>query len=106
MIHIGSKIQEVYQKTGMKRSAFAYAIDLTPNVVYNIFKRESIDTTLLLKISKALSHDFFQYFSDEENTPIVKEPEPNYSAPKKMRIMVEVELSEIEYRALIGKAVI
>ena len=33
-----------------------------PNV-YDIFERPSIDTTLLLKLSQILNHDFFADFS-------------------------------------------
>ncbi len=32
--------------------------------IYSIFKRASIDTTQLLRISVALQHDFFQYYAD------------------------------------------
>lgn len=33
--------------------------------VYSIFKRESIDTTLLLRISEILHHNFFDYYIKE-----------------------------------------
>lgn len=32
--------------------------------VYKIFRKEYIDTELLMRISKILDYDFFQYFSD------------------------------------------
>ncbi len=35
-----------------------------PNVYY-IFKQESINTDLLLRISRALNHDFFIHYSHE-----------------------------------------
>ncbi len=34
--------------------------------VYKIYARASIDTELLLRISKALNHDFFRYYSIDE----------------------------------------
>lgn len=33
--------------------------------VYDIFRRESIDTSLLSRISAALGHDFFKDLSDD-----------------------------------------
>jgi len=35
-----------------------------PNIYY-IFQQQSINTDLLLKISVALNHDFFSYYSRE-----------------------------------------
>lgn len=33
--------------------------------VYNIFKRQSIDTETLLRISQILNHDFFSYYRQQ-----------------------------------------
>lgn len=69
-IHIGKKIQEVLKQTRYKKTEFADMINISRTVVYDIFKRETIDTGLLKKISKVLNHDFFSYY---EKVSVVKE---------------------------------
>ena len=34
------------------------------NVLYKIFEKPSIDTSLLLRISSILNYDFFKYYTD------------------------------------------
>ena len=50
MIHIGSIIKEVFENHRGN--------------VYDIFSRASIDTLLLLRLSKILDHDFFADISE------------------------------------------
>jgi transcriptional regulator with XRE-family HTH domain len=60
-IHIGQKIKGVVEKRGMTVSEFGRRINKSRENIYSIFKRKSIDTTLLEKISEVLEHNFFQY---------------------------------------------
>ena len=53
----------------MRGTEFAAAINRDRQVIYDIFKRESIDTELLQNISKVLNHDFFSYYSNETAEP-------------------------------------
>lgn len=62
-IHIGKKVKEVWRASRMKGTEFATAINKDRQVIYDIFKRETIDTGLLQKIGKVLDHDFFNYYS-------------------------------------------
>ncbi|MBQ2808584.1 MAG: XRE family transcriptional regulator [Bacteroidaceae bacterium] len=64
MIHIGSIIKEKFDELGLPVSWFAKELCCDRTNVYSIFKRESIDTSLLVKISIILNHDFFRYYSD------------------------------------------
>ena len=75
-LHIGKKIKEVWRKSRLKGTEFASAINRDRQVIYDIFKRESIDTELLQKISKVLNHDFFSYYSNENH--VVKEPKDKF----------------------------
>ena len=61
-IHIGKKIQDVVDNSSYTIVAFAKEIGLTRDGVYKIFKKESIDTEQLQKISKVLDHNFFSYY--------------------------------------------
>ena len=62
-MHIGKKVKEVWRASRMKGTEFAVAINKDRQVIYDIFKRETIDTGLLQKIGKVLDHDFFNYYS-------------------------------------------
>jgi DNA-binding Xre family transcriptional regulator len=68
-VHIGSKIKQITAKKGVNITEFSRRINTSRENVYGIFKRKTIDTGLLEKISKILEHDFFQYYSPvhEEN---------------------------------------
>lgn len=65
MIHIGSIIKKRFDEQGESVSWFAKQLCCDRTNVYSIFKRESIDTALLVKISTILKHDFFKYYSDD-----------------------------------------
>lgn len=62
-VHIGSKIKSSVTKKGMTVSEFGRRINKSRENVYSIYKRKSIDTALLLNISKVLEYDFFQYYT-------------------------------------------
>lgn len=69
MIHIGKIIKEKFDEQGLSVSWFAKELCCDRTNIYSIFKRESIDTSLLVKISTILKHDFFKYYSkDIENS--------------------------------------
>ena len=65
MIHIGSIIKKKFDELGISASWFAKELCCDRTNVYSIFKRESIDTSLLVKISLILKHDFFKYYSQD-----------------------------------------
>lgn len=60
-MHIGSLIKEVFDN-GPKTwtvTWFARQLNCDRRNIYNIFARHSIDTVLLMRISKILRHNFF-----------------------------------------------
>lgn len=65
MIHIGNIIKEKFDEQGLSVSWFAKELCCDRTNIYSIFKRESIDTSLLVKISTILKHDFFKYYSND-----------------------------------------
>jgi transcriptional regulator with XRE-family HTH domain len=85
-IHIGKKIKEIVVQSRLKKTEFADLINISRTVVYDIFKRETIDTALLQTISKVLDHDFFGYYNSKLHA---KENKENYSYATK------AELSEV-----------
>jgi transcriptional regulator with XRE-family HTH domain len=61
-VHIGKLIRERLEEIGMSKSEFSRRINTSPQNVYGIFKRKSIDTELLQQISEVLKFDFFSYY--------------------------------------------
>lgn len=63
-IQIGKLIREKFLESGLSIEQFADTIFCKRDNVYDIFRRERIDTGQLLKISKVLNFDFFKLYSD------------------------------------------
>ena len=64
-IHIGRLIEEQLRRDERSVSWLARQIPCTRNHVYKILRKPSIDCALLLRISKALQFNFFQYYAAE-----------------------------------------
>ena len=65
MIHIGNIIKKIFEAQGSSVSWLAKQLCCDRTNIYSIFNRERIDTELLKKISIALNHDIFKYYSEE-----------------------------------------
>ena len=57
--HIGKLIKEELERQERTVSWFARKLYCDRSNVYKLFKRSTIDTELLLRISLILNHDFF-----------------------------------------------
>jgi transcriptional regulator with XRE-family HTH domain len=66
-VHIGQKVQEVFEQKALKLSDFADQLGTVRQNVYRIFKKHHLDTGLLMKISEVLNHNFFQYYCQSTN---------------------------------------
>lgn len=64
-IHIGNLIKEELLQQERTISWFARKLYCDRSNVYDIFRRESIDTELLLRISLILERNFFLLYVDE-----------------------------------------
>lgn len=65
MVHIGHLIEEELRKQERSVTWFANKLYCDRTNVYKIFKKQSIDTELLLRISNILKHNFFQHYNSE-----------------------------------------
>ena len=65
MIHIGNIIKKIFEAQGGSVPWLAKQLYCDRTNIYSIFNRERIDTELLKKISIALNHDIFKYYSEE-----------------------------------------
>ena len=62
-IHIGEIIKHVMKEQGRSPSWLAKQLGCERANVYDIYKRQYIDTHLLQKVSIILNYDFFQVYS-------------------------------------------
>lgn len=79
MIHIGQLIKQKVKESERKRDAIEEELDMVRSNLDNIFTRETIDTGLLLRISKALDYDFFRHYSATIPTAKCELPTPKNS---------------------------
>lgn len=63
-IHIGHLIQETLESQGRSVAWLARKLNYTRENMYNIFKKQWIDTETLMKISLALDRNFFLLYLD------------------------------------------
>lgn len=67
MFHIGKIIEEEVHKQGRTIKWVSEQLHCDRTNVYDIFKRKSIDTDKLFRISIILNHNFFKYYEEEFN---------------------------------------
>ena len=65
MVHIGQLIEQELRRQRRSVSWFAKELYCDRTNVYKLFRKESIDTLLLYRISCILSHVFFKYYTDD-----------------------------------------
>ena len=87
-VHIGERIRQRAKELRIGPTELGKLINTSKQNVYGIYKRKSIDTEMLRKLSKALSCDFFQYYHNE-TVSFANESAPVYG--KKARAAVSVE---------------
>lgn len=63
-IHIGEMVKAQFQKRGCTVSWLARQLHCDRANIYNIFKRESLDTHRLYELCDILETNFFQLLSD------------------------------------------
>jgi transcriptional regulator with XRE-family HTH domain len=92
--HAGEKVKTYFEETGMSVSEFARRLNCHRQNVYDIFKRQNIDLSLLQRISKVLEHDFVsELYGSPNNAKIT------------LKFAVTVELENGECRVTEVKAV-
>lgn len=78
MVHIGKIIQEELRRQERTPAWLARKINCERTNIYYIFSRSSINTELLLLISRALNYDFFRFYSAElSDTPDATDHSPS-----------------------------
>lgn len=75
MVHIGKLIEEELHRQEHSVTWFANKLYCDRTNVYKIFKRQSIDTDLLFRISSILNHNFFEHYDSELSQRSDKNPQ-------------------------------
>jgi predicted transcriptional regulator len=71
-IHIGKIIERKLAEKSMTKTELADKISKERSTVYDIFDRKSVDTELLIDISKALDYDFIRnIYYGEKTSPTI-----------------------------------
>ena len=65
MIHIGSLIEQELRRQDRSVTWLAGGLHCDRTNVYKVFKKKSMDTRLLVKISIILQHNFFLDYAEE-----------------------------------------
>jgi hypothetical protein len=81
-VHIGSIIKSRAKAIRLGPTELGMRIETSKQNVYGIFKRKSIDTELLVRISVALDHDFFLYLSKSLNGSVQRPSDAGKSPSK------------------------
>ena len=64
-MHIGQHIKQVMKEKNITATQLAKDICCTRPHIHKIFRKDNLDISLLLHISKALQHDFFKDLSEK-----------------------------------------
>lgn len=92
LIHIGKIIKKAVKKKGISVTDFADKINYSRRNVYEIFDRETIDTSLLIKINKILEENLFIHYLSESDINELKNSQPT---PEGLKEIVNDLKSEI-----------
>lgn len=65
MIHIGEEIRKQVEEQGKTSVWLARELGCHRTNLYKIYDKASIDTSVLLRISRILHFDFFNLFSED-----------------------------------------
>jgi hypothetical protein len=61
-VHIGNAIKAKLKEQGRTSAWLARQIPCTPNHLYKIYSKSSINTNILVRISKILDYNFFEEY--------------------------------------------
>lgn len=65
---IGKQIRAVVKKRGMKVEELAKRLNVSKPNIYDIYRRNTIDTGLLERLCKVLDYNFFETFAHKYRT--------------------------------------
>lgn len=73
MEHIGNKIKELSQKSGLKQKEIARQLNVTAQYLHKIFAKDHIDTKQLLKFAEIFNVPVISFFGDYDASLLSQE---------------------------------
>lgn len=74
----GEIILNEIKKSGISISTLSKKINMSRENLYKVFKRQKVDPYLMLRIGKAINHDFSVNFKNKEFSTLLMNPEMEY----------------------------
>jgi transcriptional regulator with XRE-family HTH domain len=59
---IGEEIREWRELSPLSNKEITDKLNRSPNTIYNLYAKTSIDSDMLMKLCEILKHDFFEFF--------------------------------------------
>lgn len=97
VVEIGQKIKEVFDNRNIRLTDFADELGTVRQNVYRIFKKRHLDTGLLLKISRVLDYNFFQYYVSTDVQAIPHQAGVAQNETAEFQKQLELSKKEIDY---------
>ena len=88
---IGEIIKNKVKERKLSAVEFASLLNTERTNVYDIYKRDSLDTNLLKKIGQILEYDFFQEFLEPGTIEKIK-----FKNALTQKVLIEIELDKDE----------
>ncbi len=87
-IHIGEKVKLRAKQLRIGPTELGKLINTSKQNIYGIYKRKSLDTETLRKLSKVLEYDFFEYYRNDDLPTTISDPTAKYEKlqPKSVSI--------------------
>ncbi len=102
-IHIGKIIKKLVKKKGISVTGFADQINYSRRNVYEIFERETIDTGLLIKVSKVLEENLFLHYISENDISNFKNSKSTEEELKEILADIRGEVKKLKDISATGK---
>ncbi len=77
-VHIGEKIKARAKQLRIGPTELASLVNTSKQNIYGIYKRKTVDTELLKKLSLVLKCDFFDYYYDKQWLKTFNEDQATY----------------------------
>ena len=100
MIHLGQKIDKIAQKKGFTVRDIANHLQKSEKAVYDIFKKEHLNTEILFLLSALFDMPITHFFEDVEVQSLPTKNAP--ALPTELDALIEQKVYEVLAR--VGKA--
>lgn len=97
---IGQEVKKIVKKRGFTVEEMASALNVSKPNIFDIYRRQTIDTGLLERLCKVLNYNFFQYYADKYQTDYDKLLLQSYQSKNELLSQLLQEKEEV-YQILV-----